>query len=164
MATASSPPTPGNLTVDALDQQERLHQLTLRCTERGLPVTQQRRAILETVLRMDNHPTADQVHEAVARELPGVNRTTVYRTLDTLVTLGLLTRLCHPGRVVRFDPRTGLHHHLVCLRCDSVVDFEDTRLDQLPLPDTSSHGFALEDYRVQLRGLCQECLNKEKGP
>lgn len=128
-----------------------------------MPVTAQRRAVLDAVLRMDNHPTADQVHEAVSRQLSGVNRTTVYRSLDTLVGLGLLTRLCHPGRTVRFDPRTSIHHHLVCLQCDSVVDFDDTRLDRLPLPDTSGRGFALQDYRVQLRGVCQQCQQKETG-
>jgi Fe2+ or Zn2+ uptake regulation protein len=135
-----------------------------RCGERGIPGTAPRRAILETVLGMENHPTADQVHAEVARTLTGLNRTTVYRTLETLVSLGLLTRLCHPGRAIRFDPRTSVHHHLVCLRCDSVVDFEDARLDELPVPDTSGRGFELHDYRVQLRGVCQQCQTKEFGP
>lgn len=149
--------------MESTERLQRQELLARRCNERGLPVTPQRRAVLDAVLQMDNHPTADQVHEEVARVLPGLNRTTVYRSLDTLVSMGLLTRLCHPGRVVRFDPRTRMHHHLVCLRCDCVVDIEDARLDQLPLPDTSKHGFVVEDHRVQMRGLCKECLNKEKG-
>lgn len=145
------------------DRQQRLELFSQRSAEQGLPVTQQRRAVLEAVLEMDNHPTADQVHAQVSRVIPELNRTTVYRSLETLVNLGVLTRLCHPGRVVRFDPRTSVHHHLICLECDSVLDIDDERLNQLDLPDTSEQGFELQDFRVQLRGTCKECRRKENG-
>jgi Fe2+ or Zn2+ uptake regulation protein len=134
-----------------------------RCGEKHLPVTAQRRAVLEAVLELDNHPNAEQVHACVVRRMPEVNHTTVYRSLETLVKLGILTRLCHPGRVVRFDPRTRVHHHLICLQCDCVIDIEDDRLDELPIPDTSPHGFELQDHRVLMRGLCRLCRNKEEG-
>ena len=144
-------------------RQERLDLFIRRSGEEGLPVTPQRRAVLEAVLQLDNHPTADQVHVAVSRVMSEVNRTTVYRSLETLVLLGVLTRLCHPGRVARFDPRTSIHHHLICLHCDSVLDIEDERLNHLDLPDTSDQGFTLQDYRVQLRGICRKCQRKENG-
>ncbi|RKZ16061.1 transcriptional repressor [bacterium] len=147
--------------VDAEARQHRLELLTDRSAASGLPVTAQRRAVLETILDMNNHPSADQVHAAVLAKMPEVSRATVYRSLDTLVDFGLLVRLCHPGRVARFDPRTSAHHHLICLRCDAVRDFEDERLNQIDPPDTSSHGFALQDLRVQLRGVCSACLEKE---
>jgi Fe2+ or Zn2+ uptake regulation protein len=119
--------------------------------------------ILEAVLDLDNHPSADQVHERVARRLPGISRATVYRTLETLVRLGVITKACHPGRVVRYDRRTDVHHHLICLNCDEVADISDEHLDAIPLPDTSALGFELSDHRVQLRGICQTCREKEEG-
>jgi len=149
--------------LDAAAAQERLDLFAQRSGERGLPVTPQRRAVLAAVLGMDNHPTADQVHAEVERSFPGINRATVYRSLEALVSLGVVTRLCHPGHSTRYDPRTHLHHHLICLKCDSVLDFEDERLNQLELPDTSRQGFELRDFRVQLRGICMECLRKENG-
>lgn len=149
--------------MNAAERQERLDLFVLRSGERGLPVTPQRRAVLDAVLQVDSHPTADQVHAEVSRTMPEINRTTVYRSLETLVNLRVITRLCHPGPVARFDRRTGIHHHLICLKCDSVQDFEDERLDQLDLPDTSAQGFELQDFRVQLRGICQKCRRKENG-
>ena len=149
--------------MNAAERTERLDLFVRRSGERRSPVTPQRRAVLEAVLDLDNHPTADQVHAAVSGAMSEVNRTTVYRSLEALVRLGILTRLCHPGRVARFDPRTRIHHHLICLHCDSVVDIEDERLDRLELPDTSDHGFELQDFRVQLRGVCRKCLRKENG-
>lgn len=143
------------------EKQRRLETFERLCRDRGLPITSQRRLILETVLDLGNHPAADQIHEAVARRLPGISRTTVYRTLETLVRLGVITKACHPGSVVRYDRRTEIHHHLICLRCDEVTDISDEHLDSIRIPDTSALGFEVSDHRVQVRGICRRCLKKE---
>lgn len=146
------------------EKRERLAALDTLCREQGVPRTSQRRVILETLLDLDNHPTADQVLEAVSRRRSEISRATVYRTLETLVRMGLIMKTSHPGRVVRYDPHVDRHHHLVCLRCDEVIDVYDRRLDALPLPDLSALGFDVSDYRVQLRGLCRECAERESTP
>jgi Fur family transcriptional regulator, peroxide stress response regulator len=130
------------------------------CREQGLPVTVQRRAVLEAVVGRDDHPTADQVFEEVQGRIPGVSRTTVYRVLDMLVRFGIITKACHQGAMARFDGNTDRHHHLVCLRCERVIDLEDERLDALPLPDTGHLGFEITDFHVQLHGICKACREK----
>jgi Fur family peroxide stress response transcriptional regulator len=141
---------------------ERIELYKKLCRERGERCTVQRRVILEAVLDLDNHPSADQIFDEVEARLPGVARTTVYRALDHLADMGVITKACHPGRVARFDPRLEIHHHLVCLRCNEFIDFEDDGLNALTMPDTSALGFEVNDYRVQLRGICQKCRLKEK--
>ncbi len=139
---------------------ERMELFRRLCRERGERCTVQRRVILETVLDLDNHPSADQIFDAVERSLPGIARTTVYRALEHLARMGVITKACHPGRVARFDPRLELHHHLVCLHCNEFIDFEDDDLNELTIPDTSAFGFEVNDYRVQLRGICNSCQKK----
>jgi Fur family peroxide stress response transcriptional regulator len=141
---------------------ERIELFRRLCRERGERCTVQRRVILETVLDLDNHPSADQIFAAVEPRLPGIARTTVYRALEHLVAMGVITKACHPGRVARYDPRLELHHHLVCLRCNEFIDFEHDGLNKLTIPDTSEWGFKVDDYRVQLRGICRSCREKEK--
>jgi Fe2+ or Zn2+ uptake regulation protein len=141
---------------------ERIELFRRLCGERGERCTVQRRVILETVLELDNHPSADQTFDAVETRLPGIARTTVYRALEYLARTGVITKACHPGRVARFDPRLELHHHLVCLRCNEFIDFEDAGLNGMTIPDTSAFGFEVNDYRVQLRGICQTCREMEK--
>ena len=148
--------------MDDVDRKQRLADLARICRERGLRCTVQRRAILEAVLELDNHPTAEQVYEVVVPRLPGVSKTTVYRELDSLARLGVISKACHPGAVARYDRRTGLHHHLICLSCDAVVDISDERLDALVLPDTSGFGFTVTDFRVQLRGICRRCREHQR--
>ena len=148
--------------MDEPARRERIEVFRRLCRERGERCTVQRRVILETVLEFDNHPAADQISAAVEARLPGIARTTVYRALEHLVRIGVITKACHPGRVARFDPRLEIHHHLVCLRCNDFIDFEDDDLNELTIPDTSTFGFEVSDYRVQLRGICQSCQEKEK--
>lgn len=127
------------------------------CRRRGLALTVQRRAVFEELSTRRDHPTADQVFEAVQRRLPGLSRTTVYRVLDTLVGTGFAQKVHHPDAVVRFDPTTGRHHHLVCESCGSLVDLEDGAVSPVPLPDPAGTGFHIRDYSVSFSGLCANC-------
>ena len=141
---------------------EQLRAFEERCRQSGFPLTVQRRVILECVLQRYDHPTADQVHEAVRARVPEISRTTVYRILEALVQMGAIRRAHHLGPASRFDANTGHHHHLVCMRCNSVVDFEDPRLDQLPVPDDARTSFKVVDYSVHYAGLCSACQEAER--
>jgi Fur family peroxide stress response transcriptional regulator len=136
----------------------RLDDLEAACRRQGLPITVQRRVILETLAQRDDHPTADEIFVHVRRRLPEVSRTTVYRVLDTLVRLGLAVKLSHPGSGARFDPRTERHHHVVCTRCEKVLDLHLPALDALPLPTAGA--FEVSDYSVHFRGVCGDCRDR----
>jgi Fur family peroxide stress response transcriptional regulator len=147
--------------MDERAKDERLERLARLCRERGMAVTPQRRAILRAVLDADDHPTAEKVQATLARRRVRVSRATVFRALESLVRLGLISKACHPGSSVRYDRRTDRHHHLVCTSCDRVIDIQDARLDVLPVPDTRRLGFVVSDFKVQLRGTCRECREQE---
>jgi Fur family transcriptional regulator, peroxide stress response regulator len=132
------------------------------CRQKGFPLTVQRRVILECVLQRHDHPTADQVHEEVRARVPEISRTTVYRTLEAFVQMGAIRRAHHLGPASRFDSNTDHHHHLVCMRCNAVVDFDDVRLDTLPLPETTRTAFRIVDYSVHYAGLCASCQEAER--
>ena len=143
-----------------LNKQERIGRLEAKCRERGLPVTIQRRVIFRALLDREDHPTIDQIYEDVTNRIPGVSRTTVYRTLETLAELGVARKTSHVAAMARFDGNVDHHHHLVCVRCDKVVDFADPALSRLPLPDARRTGFEIVDYSVYLEGICRECKHR----
>ena len=130
------------------------------CRRHGLPLTVQRRMILEALAPRTDHPTADQIVADVGRRAPEISRTTVYRTLEAFVRIGVARKVCHPGAVARYEIERGRHHHLVCLVCGRMTDFEDPRLDQLALP--KAHGFELTDYSIQFRGICAGCAKAKR--
>lgn len=144
------------------DKRARLQQFTELCRERGLSVTVQRQRIFELTLERDDHPTADQIYEDVKAEVPGVSRTTVYRVLDLLVELGMVTKAPSPGASARFDPMTRSHHHLVCKRCERLIDLEDAGLDAaIALPDVQAHAFQIENFSIHFYGVCEACRQRQ---
>jgi Fur family peroxide stress response transcriptional regulator len=136
---------------------DRLKKLEEVCRERGLPLTTQRRTVLEVLLARTDHPTADQIFDAVQEQNPQVSRRTVYRVLETLAEWGLIRRVHHPGATARFDAKVHRHHHLVCIRCSRMVDLESQDLDGISMPKGRPHGFDVCDFSVQLMGICPEC-------
>jgi Fe2+ or Zn2+ uptake regulation protein len=139
---------------------ERLEALFRLCRTRGLALTTQRRAILRAVLDLD-HPHADRLHEALRSRGLSVSRATVFRTLESLVRLGVIRKTSHAGGSIRFDGRSEHHHHLICIRCQRIVDFCDEGLDTLSFPDTRRFGFQVLDLQVELRGICSQCREQE---
>lgn len=141
---------------------EQLRRFEEACHSHGLPVTSQRRLVFEVLLGRKDHPTADELFDAVRARSDQVSRRTVYRVLDTLAQLGLIRRVHHPGAAVRYDAKTHRHHHLVCRRCNRIVDVESAQLDCIALPRGPWHGFAVSDFSVQLIGLCPRCRRIER--
>ncbi len=136
----------------------RLQQFEAACRAHGLPVTVQRRRIFEALLDRTDHPTPDQVYAAVKDTLPGISRMTVYRVLDKLATLGMLTKVCSPGAATRVDPEPRRHHHLVCQRCNRMIDLDDHALPhRIHLPDIAPQGFSIQGYSIYFTGLCATC-------
>ena len=136
---------------------DRLASFEQECRARGLALTVQRRTVFEELAGRLDHPTADQVYEAVHQRLPSLSRTTVYRVLDTLVETGFARKVHHPDAVVRFDPSTTRHHHLVCECCGNLVDLEDAVVPRVPIPDAMGTGFRSRVYSVSFFGLCASC-------
>ena len=89
--------------------------------------------------------------------MKGVSRTTVYRVLDTFVSIGIAKKVSIPQSKARFDAEMSRHHHLTCLRCGLVLDKFDNNLSNLPLPVGIEGEFTILDYSVTFTGLCASC-------
>lgn len=137
---------------NSLGRREEIERI---CREHSLPLTAQRRIVLET-LPLLNHPTVDEVWDEVCKSLPEISRATVYRILETFAGLRIIRKVCHPGAVARYEDKTTRHHHLLCIRCGAMTDLNDRALDRIKFPGQES-GFQIEDYSIQFRGLCLKC-------
>jgi Fur family peroxide stress response transcriptional regulator len=144
-------------------RQKRSRRLEQLCRDHGLSVTVQRRAIFEAMADRADHPTADQIHDEVKEHIPDVSRTTVYRVLETLVDIGAITKACSPGAATRFDPKTNRHHHLVCLRCEKLIDLDDKQLHHhVELPDVRSQSFEVTGLSIHFHGICAACRKERR--
>ncbi|HET8660889.1 MAG TPA: Fur family transcriptional regulator [Micromonosporaceae bacterium] len=124
---------------------------------RGLRVTAQRQLILEAVHGL-GHATPEQVLAAVREVAAGVNITTVYRTLELLEDLGLVTHthLSH-GSPTYHAVGEEQHVHLVCRGCGAVDEVAPELLRPLAEQLARQRGFEVDIHHVALFGLCATC-------
>lgn len=123
----------------------------------GQRFTEQRAAVYRYLRQTVEHPSADDVFTSVRQVIPDISLATVYKSLETLVSCGLASKLTYGDGSARYDGRTDPHPHARCLSCGSVADLpghlDGRTLDALgDLP-----GFSIEGYRVEAVGVCGEC-------
>lgn len=128
------------------------HDLAARLRSRGMRVTPQREQVLAAVRRL-NHATPEQISETV----PGVDVTTVYRTLELLESLGLV-RHAHLGHgAPSFRPAEDEHVHIVCHSCGAVVDADPDLVEGLAQRLHDESGFVLDRAHFTAFGRCRAC-------
>src|ERR687885_1646358 len=97
----------------------------------GLRMTPQRQLILDAIASIRGHVSADVVHQQVAERFPNVNISTVYRTLELLQELGLVTHTHFHDAAQYHRADEGHHQHLVCLDCGSEQELDISTLAPL---------------------------------
>jgi Fur family peroxide stress response transcriptional regulator len=133
----------------------KITEIRNKLIEKGLKVTPQRIAILEAIIKLNNHPTAENIIDYIRNNHPNIATATVYKVLDALVANELIKKVKTERDVMRYDAIMANHHHLYCSESDRIEDFVDTELNELiekyfrkkKIPD-----FKIEDVKLQIIG------------
>ena len=141
---------------------QRLGEFVARCRKRGIAVTPQRLAVIGALLASENHPSTDEICDAVRRRNPHVSLATVHRILEQFCEVGEARKVTLLHDVARYDGNVEPHHHVLCVRCRRVHDIEIPEADKL-LEGTPSLGqFALLRCSLEIEALCRRCQLAEK--
>lgn len=127
--------------------------------EAGFRYTPQRAGVYVHLCGVDNHPTAEQVFQAVRQRLPRISLATVYNALEALVEAGLANKLTNGDGAARYDCRSEPHYHLRDLNNDAVRDlptrYDPALLDKLDpqlVEKLAAAGFRVTGYRLEVVG------------
>jgi len=127
----------------------------------GYRLTPQRMMVVEALHGADKHVSAEEIYIQVRAKYPYANISTVYRTLELLKELGLVTEIALGDGCVRFHPaEKGHHHHLVCQKCGKIIDLPESALDSLEKILLDEYQFKGDLKHMAVFGLCSECQNK----
>lgn len=118
--------------------------------------TKQKSLIIKTLERARSPLSAMEIYNMVKKLVPSVNKTTVYRQLEKLLTTGQLSAVNTGGRALRYELSDDHdhHHHFHCVDCDAVVCLQECsmKLDKM-LP----RGFKALSHDLTIHGQCKEC-------
>jgi len=136
----------------------RNQELIERLRRYGSRVTRQRLLVLSVLAQNHKHLTADQVLQRTRRAFPALNKSVVYRNLELLTDLGLVSRTdLGQGHVEYELHRHPHHHHLVCRRCRRAVEVLPDALGALGQELAERYGFAADLDHLAIFGVCRRC-------
>ena len=137
---------------------ERVEEILGRFRAGGGRVTEPRRAVVEAlVASVHHHVTVPDLLDTLRQADPEVHESTVYRTLDRLAELGVVTPIEQSGAAIVYHLPERAHHHLVCEECGQIVGASPDLLRSVGERLAADHGFELRHEAVTLPGRCAEC-------
>ena len=129
-----------------------------KLSKQGYRLTPQRLMVLSAIENSDSHISAEEIYVQVVAKYPNVNISTVYRTMELLKRLGLVTETDLGEGRVRYHPaEKGHHHHLVCRECGAIIDLDESLLAALRSALLREYRFNADLRHLAILGRCVNC-------
>jgi len=129
----------------------------------GLRITNQRALILDIIRQGQGHLDADEVYRRARKKQPRLSLSTVYRTLQMLKKLGLVEEVHFDEAHHHYEIKPPAeHHHLVCLGCGQVVEFQYPLAHLVKRNVTEAKAFEIVDTELRMTGYCSKCRQKRE--
>jgi Fur family ferric uptake transcriptional regulator len=131
--------------------------------EHNLPVTAQREQVADVIFGSPGHLSADDIERTLRARGANVGKATVYRTLDLLSQSGMVSTRDFGEGFKRYEraPGRSHHEHLICIRCNRVIEFVNERLERMKALIAEEYGFRHHHHRLEIFGTCPECQQRE---
>lgn len=124
-------------------------------SEHGLKITPQRIAILDVMLELKCHPTAETICDYLRMNYPHLSIGTIYKTLDAFHSKGIIKKVQSETDTARYDGVPEKHHHLYCAESERIEDYYDDDLYKMVndyLKKKKIKHFVMEDFKIQITG------------
>ncbi|MCC7345722.1 MAG: transcriptional repressor [Deltaproteobacteria bacterium] len=140
--------------------QDPMEVLNRYLDEHGMKHTRQREIIVGEFLKSNKHLQIEELLNQVKKIEPSIGYVTVYRTLMLLKECGLAHQR-HFGDGKSLFEKAGDHHdHMICIKCGSINEFEDDRIEKLQEQVAKRINFKIVSHRHEIYGCCSRCQNE----
>ncbi len=131
--------------------------------EKGFRLTRPRRLILDYIHERGDHLTAEEILSYVQAELPKVNKSTVYRTLQVLEKNGSIFTSRSSDRTLYHHAEHKHHYHLICRTCGKIIECEEDLFSRIEEALPEKYGFRPELDNLVIEGECEDCAREKAG-
>ncbi len=146
------------LSQEAIEAERKRLQQALH--DGGYALTSQRAAVYDVLLETNDHICAEHILESIRRKHPSwrVNKTTIYRTLDLLLALGIIYEMKRDDGRAQYEPAyRGPHGHLICRQCGELQDLVPAAAASFRAALSAKCGFDVDIVGHAFPGICQRC-------
>jgi Fur family transcriptional regulator, ferric uptake regulator len=141
-----------------------LDQLDAFLHTKQLKLTSQRRQIVDKILAMPRHFTADDLVDSFVGERPRVSKATVYRALSLLAEGGILEShdFGEGHRLFELSIGRPHHDHLCCTKCGKIIEFFSEEMEAMQDRIADKLGFHPTSHSQKIYGMCRDCWRAAK--
>lgn len=139
---------------------QQMEQIVASLRDEGFRITPQRMAIVDYLLKTEDHPSADHIHKVVRKRYPMVSLSTVYKTLYLLKEKNLVNEIEVEGES-RFDAHTDDHINIVCIKCGKIDDVDEETLRDIQVKAAKKSKYLILKSSFELHGYCSSCKSKK---
>jgi Fur family ferric uptake transcriptional regulator len=128
--------------------------------KKGFKLTPQRKLIMDIIHDNEANLSIEKIISYVQERMPGVHKSTIYRTMELLEKAGCVYRSEMDNQFIYHHPEEGHHHHLVCHKCGKTIDCDEDVFTPVERSIGKKYGFDIDFKHVVMSGLCKECRGK----
>ena len=129
-------------------------KLEIKCKEKGVRLTDQRKLIAKVMSDSSDHPNVDDLHKRVTKIDPKVSIATVYRTVKLFEEAGIVAKHDFKGGKARYEELSEKHHdHLIDIKTGEIIEFVDDEIEKQQKKVSEELGYRLVDHRLELYGV-----------
>ena len=131
--------------------------------ETGFKITPQRRAVIDILFKHNSeHLSSEQIYDLVRVDCPEIGLATVYRTMQLLDEIGVISKLNLDDGCIRYEISLNKnechnHHHLICKNCSKIIEVQEDLLESIESKIQERYKFDIVDHDVKFYGLCEDC-------
>ena len=146
-----------------LDQNKEYYQDVLNhLREKGVRITETRKAVIDFIIQSHDHPSADMIYQALLPAFPNMSLATVYNNLKVLIDEGFVSELKVRNDTTTYYDFMG-HQHLN-VSCEKGGRIADMDLD---LPDVQQEaadqtGYQITKSQMVVYGICPDCVARQQ--
>ena len=131
-------------------------------SQQNLKYTPERRKIFKEIFDAQDHFDAEELFVRLRGHQEKVSRATVYRTLELLVKLGLVRKVCLGDRSSLYENNVNWqrHGHLICIECGKIQEFNAPAMEELFEKTCKKYGFFAQNRCIQISGYCEDCKKR----
>lgn len=128
----------------------------------GYKFTHQRKIVFEAILDHENeHVTVEELYQYIKEKHPEIGLATVYRNVQLFFEMDLLEKLNLDDGFIRYelalDDENHRHHHLICNKCNKVIEVKEDLMDSIEKIFDENYGFLVSNHQTKFFGLCEDC-------
>ena len=146
-----------------LDQNKEYYQDVLNhLREKGVRITETRRAVIDFIIQSHDHPSADMIYQALLPAFPNMSLATVYNNLKVLIDEGFVSELkVRNDTTTYYDFMGHQHLNVICEKCGRIADMD------LDLPDVQQEaadqtGYQITKSQMVVYGICPDCVARQQ--